>query len=146
MEEKDFRLASMPYAQCHVKIKRYGERCEEQSIDVELWSYYTHVMSISYHADSQSFDVIASGTYSVTTARHINRFTKEFLGINLYHDVKRACTKELTSEWAKVPVAIENTVVEQAFFNRLSYYDRYGKRFHLRKENRNAHVFWSSLS
>ena len=93
MEKKDYRLASMPSAMCHVIIKRYGETCEEQAISVELWSYYTHVLTIDYHAHDQSFELHASGTYSVTIARHINRFTREFLGENLYHSIKNVCSK-----------------------------------------------------
>ena len=91
MEKKDFRLSSMPSAMCHVTIKRFGETCEEQSISVELWSYYTHVLTIYYHADDQSLELHASGVYSRTTAKHINRFTTEFLGENLYHLVKSVC-------------------------------------------------------
>ena len=144
MEKKDYRLDSMPSAMCHVVIKRYGETCEEQAISVELWSYYTHVLTIDYHADDQSFDLHASGTYSVTTARHINRFTKEFLGENLYHSVKSVCSK--SDEEFPLVLALDctnNKTAEQAFFKALERYSNYGKRFYdytkSEKERFNAH-------
>ena len=129
MEKKDYRLSSMPSAMCHVVIKRYGETCEEQVISVELWSYYTHVLTIDYHADDQSFELHASGTYSRTTARHINRFTREFLGEDLYHEIKRVCAKS-DEEFPLAFDHINNISSERAFFKALHNYYNYGKRFH----------------
>lgn len=144
MEEKAFRLSSMPSAMCYVRIKRFGEHCEEQSIDAELWSYFTHVMTISYHVDNQSFEVRASGTYSRTTAKHINRFTTEFLGENLYHLVKSVCSK--SDDEFPLVLALDctnNKTAEQAFFKALERYSNYGKRFYdytkSEKERFNAH-------
>lgn len=131
MEKKDYRLDSMPSATCHVIIKRYGETCEEQAISVELWSYYTHVLTIDYHADDQRFELYASGVYSRTTSRHINRFTKEFLGENLYHLVKSVCAK--SEEVFPLVLALDctnNKTAEQAFFKALQNYSNYGKRFY----------------
>lgn len=131
MEKKDFRLSSMPSAMCHVTIKRFGETCEEQSISVELWSYYTHVLTIYYHADDQSLELHASGVYSRTTAKHINRFTTEFLGENLYHLVKSVCAK--SDEEFPLVLAFDctnNKTAEQAFFKALQNYSNYGKRFY----------------
>lgn len=131
MEKKDYRLASMPFSMCHVTIKRYGETCEEQAISVELWSYYTHVLTIDYHADDQSFELYASGTYSVTTARHINRFTTEFLGENMYHEIKRVCSK--SDDKFPLVLAFDHTTKispERAFFKALHNYYNHGKRFY----------------
>ena len=131
MEKKDYRLASMPYAMCHVVIKRSGESCEEQTISVELWSYYTHVLTIDYHAESQRFELRASGTYSVSTAKHINRFTREFLGENLYHAVKSACLK--SDEEFPLVLALDrtnNSTAKQAFLTALKPYVDHGKRFY----------------
>ena len=149
MEQKDYRLSSMPSAMCHVEIKRYGEHCEEQSIEVNLWSYYTHVLTINYFADSQRLELSATGTYSVTTARHINRFTAEFLGRNYYHEVKRACDYVTRYNYAEpfdlVTVAeFENSEYElDCFFKALDYYAKDGKRFYnytkLETERFNAH-------
>lgn len=130
MEQKDYRLSSMPSAMCHIEIKRYGERCEEQSIEVNLWSYYTHVLTINYFADSQRLELSATGTYSTTTARHINRFTREFLGRSYYHEVTVA--------------EFENSeYVLDCFFKALDYYAKDGKRFYdytkSEKERFNAH-------
>lgn len=133
MEEKDYRLSSMPSAMCHVQIKRFGERCEEQSIEVNLWSYYTHVLTINYFADSQRLELSATGTYSTTTARHINRFTAEFLGRNYYHEIKSACDKNRRFNYDDFPVTVElaNSEFELGcFFKALDYYAKDGKRFY----------------
>lgn len=79
--KEQFRLHSMPYAQCHVNIER-----DDVSIKVELVSYSTSVCII--RKSLFGVTLYCSGTYSVTTARHINRFTAEFLGRSHYHECK----------------------------------------------------------
>ena len=80
-----YRLLSMPHAQCRVYIKRF----DDHSVYVELVSYETSVLIInSYPAVGTA--LYCSGTYSVTTARHINRFTREFCGDNKYFECKSA--------------------------------------------------------
>jgi len=87
---RKYRLNSMKYAQCHVVITN-DENCDHVSI--ELISYWTSVCKIilTRSTTEKHAELYASGTYSVTTARHINRFTKEFCGENLYHIVRDAC-------------------------------------------------------
>ena len=87
---RKYRLNSMGYAQCHVAITN-DMNCD--SVSIELISYSTSVCKIILSRSSvgKTAELFASGTYSVTTARHINRFTKEFCGCNLYHEVKKTC-------------------------------------------------------
>lgn len=82
---KQYRLMSMPNAQCRVYIKRF----DDGSVSVELISYDTSVCLVNYNPVNGA-ELLCSGTYSVTTARHINRFTREFCGENKYHECKSA--------------------------------------------------------
>lgn len=82
-DAKEFRLGSMPQAQAHVRIIRNDSVLEE----VQLISYSTLVIVITRDTDDK-FVWSCSGTYSKTTARHIGRFTSEFLGENLYYKAK----------------------------------------------------------
>ena len=80
-----YRLLSMPHAQCRVYIKRF----DDHSVSVELVSYETSVLLIN-SIPSVGTALYCSGIYSVTTARHINRFTREFCGENKYYECKSA--------------------------------------------------------
>lgn len=82
---KQYRLLSMPHAQCRVYIKRF----DDDSVSVELVSYDTSVLIINSNP-SVGTALYCSGTYSVTTSRHINRFTREFCGESEYHVCKSA--------------------------------------------------------
>ena len=82
---KQYRLLSMPHAQCRVYIKRF----DDESVSVELVSYETSVLIINSNP-AIGTALYCSGTYSVTTARHINRFTREFCGDNKYFECKSA--------------------------------------------------------
>lgn len=82
---KQYRLLSMPHAQCRVYIKRF----DNGSVSAELISYDTSVLLLNYNPD-QGAALYCSGTYSATTARHINRFTREFCEYNRYHECKAA--------------------------------------------------------
>lgn len=92
MESKDYRLNDMKSAMCHVKIKRFCGPQEDGSIMVELWSYYTKVVTIK--AFDGVCEVRSRGYFSRSTMKHINRFTTEFLGENLYWHIKRICGKD----------------------------------------------------
>ena len=85
---KKYRLLSMPHAQCHVYIKRF----DDGSVSVELISYETSVCIVNYNPVNGA-ELLCSGTYSVTTARHINSFTNEFCGDSKYHECKLALHK-----------------------------------------------------
>lgn len=95
-----YRLLSMPRAQCRVYIKRF----DDESVSVELVSYETSVLLVNYHPDSGAA-LYCSGTYSVTTARHINRFTRELFGDSKYHECKSALyntDEHVGSGWYRV--------------------------------------------
>ena len=85
-----YRLHSMPHAQCHIRIER-----SKNSVSVELISYNTSVCFIEL--DENDLILYCSGTYSNTTARHINRFTREFLKRSYYFECKDALIKDVGS-------------------------------------------------
>ena len=87
---RKYRLNSMRSAQCHVNITN-DMNCD--SVSIELVSYSTSVCKIilSRSTVGKTAELWASGTYSATTARHINRFTNEFCERNLYYEVKETC-------------------------------------------------------
>lgn len=99
MTSNSYRLESMQHAQCHVIIQRRSLK----DVEARLISYSTLVL-VAQGTPEGSVRLLCSGTYSPTTARHINRFTKEFFGMNLYHACKEATRKsdfafELVSEY-----------------------------------------------
>ena len=85
ISSRQYRLLSMPHAQCRVYIKRF----DDGGVSVELVSYETSVLIINSNP-SVGTALYCSGTYTATTARHINRFTREFCGDNKYHQCKSA--------------------------------------------------------
>lgn len=87
MSVEKYRLHSMPSAQCHVVIQHDGKKTV-----VELISYSTYVLRIVEENDT--ITLLCSGTYSNTTARHINRFTNEFFGKSLYFECKDSLKSE----------------------------------------------------
>ena len=78
-----FRLQSMQNAQCYVAIETNDNG---GVVSATLVSYNTTVLKIYLEKGYPVMD--CTGVYSVTTARHINRFTTEFCGRNLYHVCK----------------------------------------------------------
>ena len=84
MTTNRYRLEPMPKAQCHVTIQRRSIN----DFEARLISYSTVVLVAHYTNDA--LELLCSGTYSVTTARHINRFTTQFFGKNLYYPCKEA--------------------------------------------------------
>lgn len=86
---KTYNLKSMPKANCKVIIYE-----DDGCFYVGLRSYNTNVLWLElhpgYHGQASWIEVHSNGTWSTTTARHINRFTKEFLGENYYHKIKIA--------------------------------------------------------
>lgn len=84
LNTKKYHLRSMPKANCHVEIEKDSYTGYTA---VRLISYKTRVIEFTVIPALWKVSLLASGTYSATTARHINRFTKEFFGTNLYHDI-----------------------------------------------------------
>lgn len=81
---KKYRLQSMQSAQCHVVIDINDETGHLERVG--LVSYNTLVCEIFV---GRPYRLACYGTYSVTTAKHINRFTTDFCGENLYYECKK---------------------------------------------------------
>lgn len=86
---KQYRLLSMPHAQCRVYIKRF----DNGGASMELISYETSVL-LAIYTPGVGACLYCSGTYSNTTARHINRFTRELFGDSKYHECKKAISSD----------------------------------------------------
>ena len=114
MVEK-YRLHSMPAAQCHIEIDE-----DTRMMVVNLVSYATWVLSVRLDKETSDFGVWTSGTYSVTTARHINRFTTEFLGTNHYFSVKSASAYGFPMKPVELPN--DSTSYVQHFLNQIQRY------------------------
>lgn len=117
---KRYRLESMPYAQANVGI----EEVNGELIAVHLFSYNTRVVTIDL--ETRPATLYCTGTYSITTARHINRFTREFCGRNLYYECKAAVNPEHGYAEAKVNAQIDMREVLTA----IDRYKEQGKRFY----------------
>ena len=117
--EKRYRLRSMPYAQANVGI----EEIDGEYTAVRLYSYKTLVAVID--VVRRPATLYCTGIYSRTTARHINRFTTEFCGRNLYYECKEAVSPARGFADGRVNARI-------AMFDVLSmayWYSEHGKRF-----------------
>ena len=139
-EIKRFRLDSTPHAQCHVEIEH-----SEQGINrISLISYETNVVEIviinneslrekykfagvvycSPGNGSYSYNC-CDRTYSPTTARHINRFTREFFGKDMYQRVKQCAENYLPGTEKCFVVYDSDRIVSRA-----KWYLENGKRFY----------------
>lgn len=85
MSNKNYHLRFMPAAQCHVELS-FDDSGLFKS--VSLVSYSTKILTLNY-TDEIWCTVNYPVDCSMTTARHVNRFTTEFFGRNLYHELKR---------------------------------------------------------
>lgn len=86
---KKYKLKSMPSAQTHVEIER--ALMDGHLVNIWLVSYKTPVLCINLNDETGeiTLGVCCRVDYSRTTARHVNRFTTEFFGENLYHQLKK---------------------------------------------------------
>lgn len=112
---KQYRLLSMPHAQCRVYLRSF-----DYGVSVELISYDTSVCIINYSPDAGAA-LYCSGTYSLTTRRHINCFTREFCGYNKYFECKSAIgnlEKYVGGGWYRV-----SDVEIQRFLNMCERYE-----------------------
>ena len=80
-----YHLMSMPYASCHVNF--YRNNCVLAK--AELVSYNTVMLTAEYDGNNIKLTVHHPVNCSVTTARHVNQFTAELTGTNLYHELKK---------------------------------------------------------
>ena len=83
-----YHLMSMPSASCHVNFYRNNGVL----VKAELVSYNTVMLTAEYDGSSIKLAVNHSVDCSVTTARHVNRFTTELTGTNLYHELNKLPT------------------------------------------------------
>lgn len=83
-----YRMLSMPYSNAHVEfILDNGARLSL----IRLFSYSTLMLELEL--DDITFDgtlkICHDVNCSMTTARHVNRFTTELFGKNKYHELKK---------------------------------------------------------
>lgn len=116
MKIESYRLHSMPSAQCHVEF--YTDGCYLK--EVRLVSYSTTILSVKYHYTDADVEVMYPVNCSLTTARHVNRFTTELLGTNEYHALKKI-GEGCTLRFEGCAVCISNLHTE---------YLNYGKKFY----------------
>lgn len=114
-----YHLKSMPAAQCHVRLNT-DEHGAPMSI--ELYSYRTCILVVSRRpSDVWACYPVFNPAYSATTSRHVNRFTTELFGVNMYFE----CKEVYNSEQDCLPTLLANREVCD-FWN---YYTQYGKRY-----------------
>lgn len=80
-----YHIMSMPYASCHVNFYRNNGVL----VETELVSYNTVMLTAEYDGNNIKLTVNYPVDCSHTTARHVNRFTTELTGTNLYHELKK---------------------------------------------------------
>lgn len=80
-----YHLRTMPAAKCHVNFYSNNGVFSK----VELVSYNTVMLTAEYDGNNIKLTVNYPVDCSVTTARHVNRFTTELTGTNLYHELKK---------------------------------------------------------
>lgn len=119
-----YKLRSMPSAMCHVTIAR-----DDVGAEITLRSYYTDVLNITVDSEHSCVSLFATGTYSVTTARHINRFTTEFFGVNLYHQIKRELYGHNGGCYMEISHSSDPGVCNSVY-RAIKEYERYGITFH----------------
>lgn len=80
-----YHLMSMPSASCHVNF--YHNNCV--LVKAELVSYNNVMLTAEYDGNNIKLTVNHFVGCSRTTARHVNRFTTELTGTNLYYELKK---------------------------------------------------------
>lgn len=86
MQITSYHLMSMPSAQCHVEVFRTdGGSLRE----IRLVSYTTTILAVKQHGFDIDIEVEHPVNCSRTTTRHVNRFTTELTGMNLWHELKK---------------------------------------------------------
>lgn len=115
-----YKMISMPAANCHIEINRDSKTKAFKG--VYLYSYRTLMMEICFDAEanSETVKLYYPVNCSRTTARHVNRFTTEWLGENCYFKLKgKEKGYTMSANWG-----IRDTL------EMLEWYESYGKRFH----------------
>ena len=115
-----YKMRSMPAANCHVEIIRDTKTNEFKG--VYLYSFRTLMMEICFDPDTyiETVKLYHSVDCSRTIARHVNRFTMEWLGENCYFKLKgKANGYTMSANWG-----VRDTL------DMLQWYENNGKRFH----------------
>ena len=86
MRIASYHLLSMPAAKCHVNFYYLDSGYLAKA---ELVSYSIVMLTAEYDCSNIKLTVNHSVDCSKTTARHVNRFTTELTGTNLYHELKK---------------------------------------------------------
>lgn len=81
-----YHLRTMPAAKCHVNFYYSDSGLLSKA---ELVSYNTVMLTAEYEGSGIELTVNYPVNCSSTTARHVNRFTTELTGTNLYHELKK---------------------------------------------------------
>lgn len=110
-----YHLMSMPYASCHVNFYRNNGVL----VKAELVSYNTVMLTAEYYGVGVKLTVNHPVDCSVTTSRHVNRFTTELTGTNLYHELKK-----VPVDWVYIVKDAAVCLSDMAF-----KYQEYGKRW-----------------
>lgn len=89
MKQYNYHMLSMPYANCRVEFIVDDFSCLR---NIRLRSYSTLILdaAVGVLKNGQAVDVkvLCPVDCSRTTARHVNRFTTELFGKNMYFDFK----------------------------------------------------------
>ena len=115
-----YKMRSMPAANCHIEIVRDSKTNAFKG--VYLISYRTLIMEICFDPDTalESVKLYYPVDFSRTTARHVNRFTTEWLGENCYFKLKdKEKGYTMSANWG-----VRNTL------EMLHWYENNGKRFY----------------
>lgn len=115
-----YKMRSMPAANCHIEIIRDNKTNAFKG--VYLYSYRTLIMEICFDPDTykESVKLYYPVNCSMTTARHVNRFTTEWLGENCYFKLKNEKNGyTMSANWG-----VHDTLAM------LQWYENNGKRFH----------------
>ena len=115
-----YKMRSMPAANCHIEIVRDSKTNAFKG--VYLISYRTLIMEICFDPDTalESVKLYYPVDFRRTTARHVNRFTTEWLGENCYFKLKdKEKGYTMSANWG-----VRNTL------EMLHWYENNGKRFH----------------
>ena len=115
-----YKMRSMPFANCHIEIIRDSKTNE--FVGVYLYSYRTLIMEICFDPKTfkESVKLYHPVDCSRTTARHVNRFTTEWLGENCYFKLKgEENGYTMSANWG-----LHDTLCA------LQWYESSGKRFH----------------
>ena len=122
MTTMNYHLRSMPAAQAHVEFvhDNHGEL-----VAVHLYSYRTRILEIDRVEKDEGYvwvtNVVYNPAYSRTTARHVNRFTRELFGMNYYYECKHA--------W-QYDHALDELLKSHVIMDFWNEYRQYGKHFH----------------